>query len=274
MTSVGSMTYTWDANGNLLSDGVNTYTYDASNRLKTVSGTGYAASYTYNGQNDRLSQTVNSQTTTYTLDLHARLTQVLSDGENTYLYGRGRIGEEQPGGFMLHLGDALGSVRQVVDGMGEVTLAKDYEPYGEVLSAEGGGSTSYAFTGEMQDSSGLVFLRARYFQPSTGRFQTQDTWSGDYYQPMSFNAWLYGYNNPVIRVDPSGYYPWIPCELLPSSSQDACLSSIPQPPLINPDRAAQIQSKLDQLAHPENDPGWDAFVKEYKTMWAMEQGVA
>jgi hypothetical protein len=51
----------------------------------------------------------------YTLDLHTGLIQVLDDGVNPYLYGRGRIGEEQPGGFILHLEGALGSVRQVVD---------------------------------------------------------------------------------------------------------------------------------------------------------------
>jgi RHS repeat-associated protein len=211
LTSVGGVTTTWDANGNLLSDGVNTYAYDASNRLKTVSGAGYAASYGYNGMGDRLSQTVNSQTTNYTLDFHVGLTQVLEDDTNTYLYGRGRIGEEQPvsgaAGFVLHLGDALGSVRQVVDGTGEVTLAKDYEPYGEVLSASGDGETSYAFTGEMQDSSGLIHLRACYYQPSIGRFQTRDTWAGDFNQPMSYNKWLYSYSNPVVYIDSTGFAP-------------------------------------------------------------------
>jgi RHS repeat-associated protein len=207
LTSVGGVTTTWDANGNLLSDGVNTYTYDASNRLKAVSGAGYAASYLYNGMGDRLSQTVDSVTTEYTLDLHSGLTQVLADETNTYLYGRGRVGEEQPGGFVLHLGDALGSVRQVVDGTGEVILAKDYKPYGEVLSASGSGETSLGFTGEVTDSSGMVYLRARYYQPSTGRFQTRDTWAGDYNQPMSYNTWLYTYANPVNNVDPGGTCP-------------------------------------------------------------------
>ena len=78
---------------------------------------------------------MNSVTTNYTLDLAAGLTQVLGDGTNTSLYGRGRIGEQQPGGFVVHLGDALGSVRQVRDASGEIVLAKDYEPYGEMLSA-------------------------------------------------------------------------------------------------------------------------------------------
>jgi hypothetical protein len=87
----------------------------------------------------------------------------VQDGGNTYLYGLGRIGELQPGGFLYHLGDALGSVRQLMDASGEVKLARSYEPYGSVLSSSGNGGSAFAFTGEAQDmTTGLVFLRARY----------------------------------------------------------------------------------------------------------------
>jgi YD repeat-containing protein len=91
--------YAYDANGNLTSDGTSTYTYDAANRLTSVTGNGHTSTYAYNGLGDRLSQTVDSATTNYTVDLDAGLTQVLADGTNTYLYGNGRIGELQPGGF-------------------------------------------------------------------------------------------------------------------------------------------------------------------------------
>src|SRR3989337_1277055 len=56
-----------------------------------------AISYGYNGLGDRLSQTVNSVTTNYTLDMATGLTQVLADGTNTSLSGPGPIGEQQPG---------------------------------------------------------------------------------------------------------------------------------------------------------------------------------
>lgn len=120
LIDVNGISYTWDNNGNLLSDGVSTYTYDHANRLVGMSGTGVTSSYAYNGLGDRLQQTVNSITTNYTLDLAAGLTQVLADGTNTYLYGVGRIGEQQSGGRQYHLGDALGSVRQLVDASGQV----------------------------------------------------------------------------------------------------------------------------------------------------------
>ena len=50
--------------------------------------------YRYNGLSDRIQQTVNGDTTTYILGLNASLTQVLSDGIDTYLYGLSRIGEK------------------------------------------------------------------------------------------------------------------------------------------------------------------------------------
>ena len=65
---------------------------------------------------------------------------------------------------------------------------------------------SRAFTNEYT-SQDLIYLRARWYSPSTGRFQSKDTWQGDYSNPISYNAWLYGYSNPVKYTDPSGMFP-------------------------------------------------------------------
>ena len=62
LTDVNGVTYTWDANGNLLNDGVNTYVYDSANRLKSVSNQSSVSGFKYNGLGDRLSQTVNGNT--------------------------------------------------------------------------------------------------------------------------------------------------------------------------------------------------------------------
>ena len=78
---------------------------------------------------------VNGVTTHFTLDLNAGLSQVLSDGTNTYLYGVGRIAQESTNGVQYFMADALGSVRQLVDANGSVQTAKGYEPYGEVSSS-------------------------------------------------------------------------------------------------------------------------------------------
>jgi aldehyde:ferredoxin oxidoreductase len=85
-----------------------------------------------------------------------------------YLYGLGRLGEEGAAGWQYHHGDALGSVRQLTDGNGSITLSKSYRPYGEILNSAGSGSSSYGFTGEMTDNTGLIYLRARFYEPAAG----------------------------------------------------------------------------------------------------------
>ena len=170
LTYVGGVALTWDNNGNLLEDHEGTeYAYDTANRLIQVVQNGVTYTFAYNGTGDRLSQSVGGAVTTYTLDLYGGLTQVLGDGMSVYLYGLGRIGEEGAAGWVYHLGDALGSVRQLADGDGEVVLDRSYRPYGGVLESGGSGESAYGFAGEWTDGTGLVFLRARYMDPGTGR---------------------------------------------------------------------------------------------------------
>jgi RHS repeat-associated protein len=146
---------------------------------------------------------VNGNTTNYTLDLNTGLTQVLTDGTNQYLYGVGRIAQVNTT-TEYFLGDALGSVRQLTDATGEITLAKSYQPYGEMLSSVGSSVSPFAFTGEQQDVSGLTYLRARYYSSGDGRFTSKDTWMGDYNSPLSLNRWNYTNGNPINFTDPSG----------------------------------------------------------------------
>jgi hypothetical protein len=84
------------------------------------------------------------------LDQNAGLTQVLSDGTNTCLYGTSRIGEKQTGGWRYCAIDALGSVRLLMDKTGEVTLAKGYRPFSAPLTSVGSLSSSYGFTNEVK----------------------------------------------------------------------------------------------------------------------------
>lgn len=155
-----------------------------------------------------MSQTVNGVTTYYVLDLAGGLTQVLAEVTGgvttTYLYGNGRIAQYDGSDFEYFLPDALGSVRQLADELGDVTLARRYEPYGDVLESTGLGTTSYGFTGEdFQSSVGLLYLRARWLDPTTARFLSKDTWR-DYGRPLSLNGWGYVEGDPINRIDPSG----------------------------------------------------------------------
>jgi RHS repeat-associated protein len=207
LTSLNGLSYTWDNNGNLLNDSVNTYTYDSANRLKSMSNQSSVSSFGYNGLGDRLQQTVNGNPTTFTMDLNAGLTQALSDGTNTYIYGNGRIAQAVGTVTEYFLGDALGSVRQLTNAGGTITYAKVYDPYGVVSSTSGSSQSAYGYTNEYT-SQGLTYLRARYYASDTGRFLTRDTWEGDPNSPLSLNRWNYVESNPINYVDPSGRWLW------------------------------------------------------------------
>ena len=176
----------WDDNGNLRNDGVNRYEYDSANRLVSFSNATTTASYRYNGLGDRLEETVGENTTTFTMDLNAGLTQALSDGTNNYIYGVDRIAQNEGGITEYFLGDALGSVRQMTNANAEITYARAYDPYGVVTGTNGSSQTSYGYTGEYSgDYNQLVYLRARYYAPSVGRFLTKDLWRGNEHSPIS-----------------------------------------------------------------------------------------
>ena len=205
LTSVNGQAYQWDTNGNLLNDGTNAYAYNSQNRLTTLTQGGHTYGFSYSGNGDRLTQSVDGVVTRYTLDLNAGLTQVLADGSYAYLYGNDRIAQESASETDYFLGDALGSVRQLVDASGAIRLAKNYEPYGTAMGSVGNEASAYGFAGQAGDASGLTYLRARYYVSALGRFVSRDEWNGDMLQPISYNAWIYAYSSPTLFTDPSGY---------------------------------------------------------------------
>ncbi len=157
LTKAGGVTYTWDNNGNLLNDGNALYRYDPANRLISTTLSGVTSLYAYNGDGARLKQIIAGVPTTYTQDLVAPLPVVLQSksGANAmqYVYAFGTRPLAQNGGAWEYLlPDALGSVRQIVDANGNVTLAKSYEPYGTVLTSTGTASAIFGYAGEQLDS--------------------------------------------------------------------------------------------------------------------------
>ena len=94
----------------------------------------------------------------------------------------------------------------MTDPSGDVTLARAYDPYGVTRdTAHVGSDTSYGFTGEFTENTGMIYLRARYYAPEMGRFMSRDTWGGDNNHPLSYNKWNYTESNPINHTDPSGY---------------------------------------------------------------------
>ncbi len=202
--------------------------------------------------------------------LNAGLTQALSDGTNAYIYGNGRIAQAAGAQTEYFLGDALGSVRQLANPSGSITYAKAYDPYGVVTAAAGTSQSAYGYTSEYT-SQGLVYLRARHYAPSMGRFLTRDTWGGEANSPMSFNRWQYTYSNPVNLTDPTGKFP-IECQSMSSKAfYELCiLTSYGLEPLSYSELGETIQGERGCYSGPydyrapgylEGEGGWLLFIR-------------
>ncbi|MEK7539656.1 MAG: RHS repeat-associated core domain-containing protein [Patescibacteria group bacterium] len=88
----------------------------------------------------------------------------------------------------------------------------DYNPYGTERLSWGSGDSGEAesqktYIGEYSDSeTNLSYLNARYYDPSIGRFLSQDPWFGDLTNPQSLNKYSYAENNPLKYIDPTGLF--------------------------------------------------------------------
>jgi len=104
-----------------------------------------------------------------------------------------------------YLTDGLGSTSDLRDESGDAIADYTYDVFGAIRDQSGSSPNEFTFTGEQVDAdSGLYFLRARYYDPATGRFLTQDPLWGSLGNPQTQNRYPYVGNNPVRFVDPYG----------------------------------------------------------------------
>jgi len=210
LTSADGVTYTWDARGNLLSDGTFTYTHNAAERLARAEGITSTLVYTYSAAGLRVAQSVDGNATsggatTFAWDWASGLPELLREGDNLYLVGHETLGAWDGATWAYHLPDALGSVRQEVDGAGAVTAAREWTPYGVELGAAQPG---LGYTGEYWDAAvGSQYLRARWYDARTGRFTRPDAFFGSIRLPSSLHQYVYVRNMPTLLTDPSGLVP-------------------------------------------------------------------
>jgi RHS repeat-associated protein len=198
----GEFEYVYDAYGNLINDGASTYTYDTAMRLKQVMIWGDTTTYAYNGDGDRVAQTANGVQTNYIIDTATPLTMVLAEttGGNTirYWHGLDVIGQSDGVSSEYFGYDGLGSVRQLADISSSVQLAQTFDPYGNGFSKSGSAMTRLGYSGEQTDQNGFVFLRARYYNPASGRFLNIDP------SRMERNPYQYAMGNPILFTDATG----------------------------------------------------------------------
>jgi len=107
--------------------------------------------------------------------------------------------------------DHLGNVRLVTNGAnGNVASMLAYRPFGLPIVVSGA-EPMYGYTGEYRESTpNLVYLHARWYDPTIGRFLSPDDRLGRLSMPQDQNRYAYVVNNPMAYTDPTGHLFWIP----------------------------------------------------------------
>lgn len=211
--------YSYDAAGNMLSDGTNTFTYNAENQMTTAAG----VAYNYDGNGNRVQKaTINTPPTPPTpfkLYWYGAGSDPLNETDaagntnnsnfNEYLFfGGKRIARrDSDNNVNYYFSDHLGTARVVTNSTGTIQDDSDFYPFGGERSYLSSSGNNYKFTGKERDAeSGLDDFGARYLSSSLGRFTSPDSTSySKSMNPQSLNLYAYAFNNPLIYVDPSGH---------------------------------------------------------------------
>jgi RHS repeat-associated protein len=101
--------------------------------------------------------------------------------------------------------DGGGNVRNLTSSTGTVTDSYEYDAFGNKVNSTGTTPNNYLYRGEQYDPDlGLYYLRARYYNPVTGRFMSRDPEDGVDTDPATLHKYLYAGGDPINHLDPSG----------------------------------------------------------------------
>jgi len=222
LTAAGSTSYTYDPSarlragfhGNTTARGSDSFGWDpsamlrtgAADRMTSATVASTTTTFAYNGDGLRDSRTSGGGTVAFTWDIASSIPEVIDDGSNKYILGLGRIAQiDALGNTYYYLADGLGSTMALVTFNGTVANTYDHDVFGAVRSSTGSQPNDFKFTGEQWDAStGLEYLRARYYDPAAGSFISRDSYGGSASQPLSQNRFAYAEGNPISNTDPSG----------------------------------------------------------------------
>ncbi|NER00399.1 MAG: RHS repeat-associated core domain-containing protein [Cyanothece sp. SIO2G6] len=167
--------------------------------------------YQYNLDGVRVSSTVNGEETRYLIDTNRPYAEVVEEytpGQTpdvSYVHGIEVISQTQDSKSNAYLYDGHSGARQLTDETGQVTDSYTFDAYGNVLDSSGTTENNYLYRGEQDDPNvDLQYLRARYYDTDTGRFISTDPFVGWQEVPISRHRYVYGNNNPISYIDPSG----------------------------------------------------------------------
>ena len=232
-TTLGSSTSSYDAGNQLKASGATVYGYDqlgervsaspqggqttsyaydqAGDLLQVKQGkvNGLNDLYTYNGDGLRSAQIKGKAVSHLTWDTHGGLPLIVADEQNTYIYGPTGVPIEavQSKGAVLYFHhDQQGSTRVLTGASGAVEATSSYDPYGNSTGATGTVTTPFGYDGQYANAdTGLIYLRARAYDPATAQFLSVDP-----IVQVTQTPYTYGLDNPLTFYDPSGLFLGIP----------------------------------------------------------------
>jgi RHS repeat-associated protein len=209
VTTAGVNSYTYDANGNMLTGAGRTYTWNQENKPLTVTQSGTTTTFVYDGDGGRVKKIVSTTTTRYISKLYE------CDNANCSRFiwaGSTRIATiaVNTGTIQYWHGDHLGSSSVITDSTGAKVQTVTYYPFGGTRTNQSPSTPAidvpYKYTGKELDSTGLYYYEARYYDPTLARFISADTIVPNPKDPQSLNRYSYVENNPLRYTDPTGHF--------------------------------------------------------------------
>ncbi len=219
---MGNESFTYDKNGNRLTDGTYSYTWDAADQVTAVTKKGETkpfVTYTYDEDGRRIQKVVGTTVTNYHYDGDSLNVLYETNGSNTvtksYTYSdAGQLVAMKKGSvkYYYHY-NAHGDVIGISDKDGNRLATYEYDAWGNPLKADETAAVkdnAYRYAGYQYDhETGMYYLMARYYEPKHGVFLSLDPDPGDEDDIITQNGYTYANNNPVMFVDPDGHYFWL-----------------------------------------------------------------
>lgn len=230
LTSNSNCSYTYDANGNTLSDAQGrTFTWDFENRLTqaVVPGTnGGTTTFKYDPFGRRIQKISPNFTSVFLYDGPNLIETANTSGTEVASYTQTQtidetLAELRSGTADFYQADGLGSITSLSGSSGTLANTYSYDSLGNLTASTGTVRNYFEYSGrEFDPETGIDYYRTRYYDPTTGRFLSED--------PVDFdggiNFYEYVGNNPVDFIDPLGLYHVKPGVPAPSPALDKLLN--------------------------------------------------